>query len=228
MNLEESATREQASIAAASRIVAAVERRLGEQARTRLIVTGGSSPLQCYAYLSQADIDWRSVQLLLSDERWVPAEHVDSNEKMVRACLLTGKAVQATLLPFFAADTTLAARCDEMSQLLAGLDSPAACALLGMGDDGHFASLFPDAANLSVGLQADSATFCIPVDTAASPHQRISLTLSELVKSEEIVLLCFGDAKREVIDQDEHGAGNFPISHLLKQSQVPVTVFWAP
>lgn len=227
MNLQEFTSREGASLAAAGKIVASLERRLGGQTPTNLVVTGGSSPVQCYAQLAKADIAWRNVRLVLSDERWVPPDHPDSNEKLVRDTLLTGHAAQAGLLPFYDAAMSITERSEDFSREYAGFDT-AACALLGMGDDGHFASLFPDAENLQVGLRPGSSIFCIPVNTTSSPYPRISLTLSALLKSDELVLLCFGDAKRDVLDKASRGEGNFPIAHLLRQSHVPATIFWAP
>lgn len=226
--LQEYKSREQASIAAADQISAALERRLQQAAKTRLIVTGGSSPQQCYAHLAKAPVDWSQVQVLLSDERWVPADHADSNERMLREHLFVGPVRDADFLPMYAADMSLAERSDYVSRLLAKTDVATACALLGMGDDGHFASLFPDAGNLAIGLRATSSTCCIPVTTAASPHPRISLTLGALLRSDEIVLLCFGDAKRAVLERAGRDDDQFPVSHLLRQTRVPVTVFWAP
>ncbi len=97
-----------------------------------------------------------------------------------------------------------------------------------MGEDGHFASLFPDAANLEEGLDVDSSELCIPVHTAASPHPRVSLTLSALSRSDEILLLLFGDRKREVYEAAKQTANGYPVFHLLRQKRAPVYVYWAP
>jgi 6-phosphogluconolactonase len=100
--------------------------------------------------------------------------------------------------------------------------------LLGMGEDGHFASLFPDADNLQEGLDVDSPQLCIPVHTAASPHPRASLTLSALSRADEIILLIFGDAKRDVYEAASKSTNGSPVSHLLRQKRAPVHVYWAP
>ena len=82
-------TREEASLAAARHIITALTGRLDGQSKASLVVTGGSSPKLCYAALARTELEWNRVQLLLSDERWVPPTHEDSNERMVRDTLLT-------------------------------------------------------------------------------------------------------------------------------------------
>lgn len=221
-------TRTEAAVAAADRIVAALARRLESQSRTSLVVTGGSSPAQCYSALAESDLDWPNVEVLLSDERWVSPSDDDSNEKLVRETLLVGRAADARLLPLFAADVSPAERCDKLNETVADLELPFGCSLLGMGEDGHFASLFPDADNLDEGLQVDATTFFIPVTTTASPHPRISLTLSALTRSDEILLLFFGAAKRAVYEHAKDKSSALPVSKLLFQKRAPVHVFWAP
>jgi 6-phosphogluconolactonase len=97
-----------------------------------------------------------------------------------------------------------------------------------MGEDGHFASLFPDFEDLEEALDPESRDQCVMVRTAGSPYLRISLTLSALLDSNSIVLLFFGQAKRRVFEAAAAGASNYPVAALLAQDTVPVTVIWAP
>ena len=221
-------TREEAAIAAAQRIGEALLRRLDGQGAASLVVSGGTSPAGVFAELAKTTLNWPGVHVILSDERWVPPEHEDSNEKLVRETLLAGEAQDARLLPVYRPDVTIEERCSEISEELLQAPFPFACALLGMGEDGHFASLFPDAENLQDGLDVDSRQLCIPVQTAASPHPRVSLTLSALSRSDEIVLLIFGDAKRDVYEAARTSTNGTPVSHLLRQKRAPVHVYWAP
>ena len=105
---------------------------------------------------------------------------------------------------------------------------PFACSLLGMGADGHFASLFPDAENLGEGLDLESSRMCLPVQTEASPYPRVSLTLSALSRSDEIVLLFFGEEKRRVFEKAKSGNARYPVTRLLRQKRAPVYTYWAP
>ena len=228
MKVLEFRSREEASIAAAEQVIVALQNRLQQQEKTQLVVTGGSSPARCYKALSESRVEWRNVQVLLSDERWIPADHPDSNERLLRETLLVDEAAAAEFLPFYESDMSVSERSDFFTHTIRDFTAPNACALLGMGNDGHIASLFPDADNLRAGLTIESPIYCIPVNTIASPYQRISLTLSAILRSDEVDLLIFGAEKRDVIEQASEGCGNFPVASLISQPKVPVKVFWAP
>jgi 6-phosphogluconolactonase len=88
--------------------------------------------------------------------------------------------------------------------------------------------LFPDAVNLDDGLDVDNEQLCIPVKTAASPHPRVSLTLAAIARSDAVVLLMFGDDKREVYEQAKARGSKLPVARLLKQKKAPVHLYWAP
>lgn len=221
-------TREQASVAAAERIVEALGHRLELQSEASLVVSGGTTPTRCFEALAQSDIDWDRVHVLLSDERWVPANDESSNERLVRTTLIKNGAAAARLLPAYASDIDVVAGSAALDEAIRLLPFPFASALLGMGTDGHFASLFPDAQNLDEGLDVDGNKLAIPVSTAASPHPRTSLTLSALSRSDEIQLLIFGDDKRAVYEAAKSKDSVYPVAKLLLQKRAPVHVFWAP
>ena len=221
-------TREEASRAAADRIADALERRLELQKAASLVVSGGSSPVQCFEVLAHKDLDWGRVGVLPSDDRWVPSDHDDSNEKLVRGSLLVNGASNADLLPFYAEGATAEERAAALDKEIRFVPFPFACSLLGMGTDGHFASLFPDAENLDEGLDLESSVLCLPVKTEASPYPRISLTLAALSRSDEIVLLIFGDEKRKIYEKAKAGNARYPVTRLLRQKRAPVHTYWAP
>ena len=221
-------TREEASVAAAEAIAERLAARLDAQSGASVVVSGGTTPDRCFDLLSEKPLDWRRTQIVLSDERWVPPDDDASNERLVRDALLKGEAVPAKLLSVFSMTTGIQARCDEIDQQIRLGPFPFACSLLGMGEDGHFASLFPDAENLEEGVDVDGEQLCIPVSTKASPHPRVSLTLAALARSDAIVLLMFGDNKLEVYEQAKRKGSKLPVAHLLKQKKAPVHVYWAP
>lgn len=221
--------REQASAAAAGIIGAALRRRIDANGDATIVLSGGSSPIRSIELLAKADLDWTKVHVTLSDERWVPADHEESNERMVREHLLAGgRAGKCSFQSLYAPDTTPETYREELDESIRMLPFPFACSLLGMGEDGHFASLFPDADNLDEGLDVDSKNLVIPVHTAASPHPRISLTLSALSRSDTIVLLIFGQAKLDVLGKAIDEPERFPVGQLLMQKRAPVQVLWAP
>lgn len=219
-------TRLEASTAAAKRMAELVAKRLDNNGDASIVVSGGTSPRRCMAALANAPLDWPRVQVLLSDERWVPAEHEDSNEKLVRETLLVGPAAAAQFLPVYAAGVSPEERCDELQNPLPVL--PFSCSLIGIGTDGHFASLFPDAEQLQSGLDVESGRLYMPITTAASPHPRISMTLAAISRSDEVALLFFGDEKLDVYKQAKVSTNGYPLSRLLRQKRAPVRLFWAP
>ena len=198
------------------------------QTQASLVVSGGSTPGPCFDQLSGAQLDWSRVTVLPSDERYVPGTHADSNESLIRSRLLHGRAGQGHLLPFYR-DGVKAAQVPALIDTdLQRLGLPFSAVLLGMGEDGHFASLFPDFSGLNKALDPKNKTRCIMVQTDGSPHLRISLTLSALLNSAAIILLIFGEAKRLVFDTAMSGGSDYPIESLLRHVSNPLTVVWAP
>ncbi|HJL66299.1 MAG TPA: 6-phosphogluconolactonase [Arenicellales bacterium] len=221
-------TRAEASTAAADFIGNTLKARLQTGAEASLVVSGGSSPIDCFNHLSEVDLDWSDVRILLSDERWVPAKDNNSNENLVRTQLLQNNASTAHLLPVYDDQIDIGLRCEAIDLALQELELPFAASLLGMGEDGHFASLFPDAENLASGLSLDNRQLCIPVITAASPYPRVSLTLTALSNSDNIVLLLFGKKKRDVYEAAKSAHCTYPLAALLSQNRAPIQVYWAP
>ena len=219
-------TREEASSAAAERIVELLLKRLANNDEASLVVSGGTSPRACLAALADTTLDWNRVQVALSDERWVSPDHDDSNEKLVRETLLVNKAAGANLISVYAEGVSPQVRCDELQDPLPVL--PFACSLIGIGTDGHFASLFPDAENLAFAMKVECGRLYVPVDTAASPHRRISMTLAGISRSDEIALLFFGEEKLAVYKEAKAASNGYPLSRLLRQKRAPVRLFWAP
>jgi len=228
MNFQEFDTPGEAAIAAGKRIINALHRRLETHDSAALVVSGGTTPAPVYDYMAHKELDWHRIHVLLSDERWVPADHADSNEKMLRDALEKSRASYAQITSYFNADGSLEDRCGELEKELGELPLPFTSVLLGMGDDGHFASLFPDDSNLRAAIDLQSPRGFVPVDTGSSPHRRVSMTLAALLRGDEILLLISGANKRAVLEQAIDPASELPIAHLLRQMRVPVDVFWAP
>ena len=219
-------SRDAASAAAAARIAGFVNARLTRDDSAAFVVGGGSTPGQCFEYLSGYELDWQKVQVVLSDERWVPNSDSDSNERLIRTTLLVGNASAASVLPIYQDDLSVDERCDSLQEFLP--QKGFACSMIGMGTDGHFASLFPDADSLDAGLSLGNQRFYMPVRTDASQHPRISMTLPAILQSPEILLLFFGKEKLTVYEKALAGDESYPITALLAQKEVPVSLYWAP
>lgn len=223
-------TRAAASAATASLLADLLRDALDSEPRKEasLVVSGGSTPGPCFDLLSAESLDWSRVTVIPSDERWVPPTDPASNEALIRTRLLRGPAADGKVLPFFREGLNAAQAPEVIEQDLARLTRVFSAALLGMGEDGHFASLFPDFDGLQEALDPRSGSACTLVQTVSSPYLRISLTLSALLNSAHIALLIFGAAKRTVVETAMSGASAYPVEALLRQTRTPVTVMWAP
>lgn len=215
-------------IALSEKVAAMLAVSIEEQGSASLVVSGGRTPMGFFHLLSQQVLDWSKVTVLLADERWVDAGHADSNEKLVRENLLINEASQATYLALKNdAEQALDGEA-ECEAALAGLDTFTVL-ILGMGDDGHTASLFPGSEALAEGLDMNSGRSCIAVTPLHAPHQRMSLTLPRLLKSQQIVIHISGPSKQEVLQQAQAGDDvmELPIRSILQQQQAPLSIYWA-
>jgi 6-phosphogluconolactonase len=216
--------------AAAEAAAAALARGLAEGLRTRgrasLVATGGRSPAPVYRRLREADLDWTRVVVTLSDERWTAPDGEHSNQRLVREHLLTGPATRAHLVPLWSAADGPEAAAQAAEPALAAL-APFDAVLLGMGEDGHIASLFPGSPALAAGLDPAGGRLALGV---AEPHgqpplPRITLTLAAFSRARALVILISGAAKRDVVERALGGEA-LPVRALVRQE--PVRILWAP
>jgi 6-phosphogluconolactonase len=225
-SLEVFETSEDAAKAATDAIVA----QLTPLGPRRLVVTGGRSPGPVYDRLAQIDLGWSRVTLTLSDDRFVGLDSPDSNERLVRERLLQGRAAAAKLVPLKGDGRTPAADAAAIEPAIRAL-VPFDAALLGMGDDGHIASLFPSTPDLAAALDPDGERFAVGVEVPGlAPYlPRISLTGRALFDSRLIVLLTGGEAKRALIERVlTDPAFAPPVAALIRQNRAPVRLIWSP
>jgi 6-phosphogluconolactonase len=217
--------------ALAAHIVAALEDGMRGGGSASLVVSGGRSPAALFDLLSSAALDWRRVCVALTDERWVDTTSSDSNEQLVRAHLLRNAAAKANFVGMKtdAAQPAGAAAAASWSAI-APLPRPFDYVLLGMGDDGHTASLFPQSPGLASAIDPLQPPGCVAMLAPVAPQARMSLNLSALLDARRIGLLILGDGKLAVYERaGESGpVADMPVRALLRQQQVPVSVYWAP
>lgn len=204
--------RDTASVALAAELGEVLEAAIDSNGSATLVVSGGTSPGAMFRQLRERVLDWNKVTVLASDERDVPPDHPDRNERMIREELLQGPAAAATLC-----------------SLIPPGDVPPRfdAVVLGMGGDGHTASLFPGSPELDSALNSPG-----PLQRVTAPgatHRRISLTAPALLAAERVFLLFFGEEKKMIYDRAvlPGPVAEFPVRAVLQQDAVPVTVFWA-
>lgn len=219
------ADREALDQALAAQVVSSLEQGIARRGSAHLVVSGGSTPVNLFSILAGADVEWSRVVVLLADERWVPVDHEDSNEKLVRETLLTGKAKQAHFLSLLPTPDDEIANIAGLSTLLQSLPR-FDVVLLGMGEDAHTASLFPCAAALREGLTtAQGALITRPRN---APHQRVSMSKQRLQATEKGVIHIVGEKKKAVLELASKSGDEmrYPISAFLGPADFDC--WWAP
>ena len=201
-----------------------------EHGNTTFIASGGNSPKEVYQHLHQLDLPWQDITVTLSDERWVSDNDPNSNEAMIRRELLINSASAAKFISLYSKDKSIESAVDEIETRLKTLTFPSACALLGMGLDGHIASLFPNADNLASAIDVNSTQLCCPITAPGLEQKRITLTAPVLLNTRHIILLIMGDEKRSIYEKAKHATDRLimPVRVLLHQYRIPVEVYWSP
>jgi 6-phosphogluconolactonase len=196
---------------------------ISTQGHAVLAVSGGRSPISLFHALSETPIDWPRILVTLVDERFVPTDHDDSNENLVRRHLLRACAAKASFRGLVTHPGDLM-HCVLQANVQA---QPITLAVLGMGEDGHTASLFPGAPELPLGLDLHNPNAYMAVTPPTAPHLRISLTLAALLKARHLLVALSGQRKREVFDQACLApTQSLPISLLIHQTLTPFDAYW--
>lgn len=193
--------------------------------RAGLAVSGGRSPIPLFERLSQEDIPWSKVAITLVDDRYVPVDDEDSNERLVRRYLLQNRASAAAFTGLVGDARDIARSVERANQLTERID----VAVLGMGDDGHTASLFPGAAQLPQALDPEQTRRYVHVTPPTAAHERISMTLAALLQVGHLILPIAGDHKRNMLRKaQEAPTPTLPVSYVATQAGVPLDVYWHP
>ena len=195
-----------------------------------LVVSGGRSPVKLFEHLRTLTIDWSRVCVALADERWVDPSDPASNERLVRDVLLRDAAAAARFTGLKNGCATPDLGAGMAWSTFNGVPRPFDVLVLGMGDDGHTASLFPDSPNLARALDEAAAAGCIGMRSPLAPEARLSLNLAALLDSRRIVMLITGESKwRTYIAAVQPGAvERMPVRAVLRQQHAPVDVVWSP
>jgi 6-phosphogluconolactonase len=165
-----------------------------ELAPASIALSGGGTARRCYELLAVADVDWRSVGVWFGDERWVPIHDRDSNEGMARVSFLDEVEPRA-IHSMKDAGPTIEAAAQSYDDALRG-SAPIELVHLGLGPDGHTASLFPGSPALT-----ELERLVVPTGDDEHPHQRLTLTYAAIARSSLAVFTVAGADKRGALEQ---------------------------
>ena len=186
---------DQLSSAVARRIAEAAQLAIAVRGVFRLALAGGETPQHCYEKLRHLGIDWQRVQIYFGDERCLPNGDPQRNDSMVKKALLDHVVIPAGNVHFIPAEQGAYQAANRYAAVLAS-NVPLDLVLLGMGEDGHTASLFPN--NPAV----ESAASVVAVFNAPKPPaERVSLGLNTLNEARQKIFLVAGAAKRKALEQ---------------------------
>jgi 6-phosphogluconolactonase len=214
----------------AADIAAALEEGLAGGRGASLVVAGGKTPAPVFEALSSIELDWEDVWVTLTDERWTDTSHDGSNEFLLRQHLLRNEAVKANVVGMKNASASPAAGAAAAWSTIADMPRPFDFVLLGMGDDGHMASLFPHSPGLERGLDLQQPPGCLGMTAPVEPRPRLSMNLRALLDARRIAVLIVGQSKWDTYQRARKSGAvrDMPVRGLSLQQNVPVSVYWAP
>jgi len=220
INFRSYATRELAAIGLATKITSRLQSEIEKHGVASLALPGGSTPTFLYQQLAKSSIDWESVCIINSDERCVDRDHARSNYHNMMSSLCDGLIPEASVrwLDCSIGDAQLADFFDKQIKRLS-------VCVLGMGDDGHIASLFPG----SSVLETKPSGGLVHADASEGLESRITLSPSAILDAADVHLLIYGSAKKAVLDK---AANNddimaMPVRLLLNQTQKDIEIHYA-
>lgn len=221
MDFKEYADSEMMMIDLANVLASELRNALLSHDRVSLAVPGGTTPGPIFDSISAVDLHWDRVNVMLTDERWLPETSDRSNTKLLRERLLVGKAAAATYVPLYSDAPTPEEKLPELAANIAPM-LPINVMLLGMGADMHTASIFPEADQLDLALTGKDVLVAMRAPGAPEPRITLSADVLKGAMSRHIVII--GDEKRAALEKARHLTPNeAPIAAVLNGA----TVHWA-
>jgi len=209
------------------RITQSLQEGIQQNGRASLVVSGGSTPKTLFALLSIQELEWGKITITIADERCVPQQDVASNARLIRENLLLNKARMANFIPLYLDEQSPNQAAIDASKKLNEIEIYDAL-ILGMGTDGHTASLFPEASNLQDALQ-DNAPNCLAIEPVTNPITRITQSKQKLLQSKFIAFHLVGKDKIDILNSvlSDENKKQYPSSHFIHQNTLPVDIYFA-
>ena len=195
--------------------------------RASLAVSGGNTPKPLFEELSLQDLDWSRVDLTLVDDRWVDSDHKDSNELLVKTYLIKNKAFNVNFVPLKNSAQSPKEGIALSESGLKNFELPFDLVILGMGSDGHTASLFPCSDELSAAMDLNTKNTLIATIPKTAPYERISLTAKSIFDAKKVFLHLNGSSKLHTLEKAMilGNSSKMPIYAFLEYG---LDIFWSP
>jgi len=220
-NLTSFDSSEKLAIALSVEIAEILNTSIEKNGKATLLVSGGNTPKLFFEKLSHQDIDWSNVYIGLVDERCVNNKHEDSNENLVKKHLIKNLARNATFISMYSKDFELNSVNKSYHKYFFRTD----VLVLGMGEDGHTASIFPELDDLDKLYK--SQEFCEVTKPKNAEYERITLSLGSILNAKNIFLHIEGKNKYKVFCKAAKDKDLFPISKILYNDKKTIEVYFS-
>jgi len=222
-------SREKLDQALAQKVSQILQSAIALKGKASLAVSGGSTPKGFFKVLSNKSIDWSNVTITLADERWVDINSDDSNTRLVYENLLQNNASQAKFFHLKQGKDLCEETLVDLNLAAKNALLPLDVLILGMGEDGHTASLFPCSEQIEQCLALENNNSLMKVEPKTAPHQRITFNFAALKQSENTFLHLCGSGKKQVLNKalSANSIFEMPIRAFLQDEAIDTQVFWA-
>lgn len=214
--------------ALAAAVAAQLRAALAKRPAASLVVAGGTTPAPFLNRLSKASLAWDRVLVTLTDERWVSTGDPASNGAMIERTLLQHAAAAAQFVPLYTGAATPEAAIADATSRLADLPRPFDAVVLGIGEDGHTASLFPGADNLAAALALKNGQQVAAIRAPGALQPRLTLTLPALLDARSLYVLFAGPSKRRAYELacGDGAVEEMPIRGVLRGAAAPIDTYY--
>ncbi|MDP7593417.1 MAG: 6-phosphogluconolactonase [Litorilituus sp.] len=228
-HINDFSSRELLDGALAQKVSDILKEAIAHKGRASIAVSGGSTPKGFFNALSQKELDWKKVTITLADERWVDINSSDSNTRLVHENLLQNNASLAKFFHLKQGETLCLDTLGDLNLATNNTLLPLDVLILGMGEDGHTASLFPCSEQIKQGLDSANKDALMAVQPKSAPHQRITFSFAALSKSNNTFLHICGLSKKAVLDKalGDSDVFSMPIRAFLQSDTIETQVYWA-
>jgi 6-phosphogluconolactonase len=198
-----------------------------KRGRASIAVSGGGTPIPLFKEFSSLNIDWKKVDLTLVDDRWVDPKNTDSNELLVRTHLIKNKASKVNFIPLKNDSKTAKDGQKTSEEMLKNITLPFDVIVLGMGSDGHTASLFPCSEELLDGMNLNNLNCLISTSPKTAPYERLSLTARVIIDAKNVFLHLNGSSKLHTLESamEYQDSSKMPIYTFLENG---LSIYWSP
>lgn len=221
--------KEQLDEALAEKVSQLLQLAITSKGKASIAVSGGSTPKGFFQILSNKMIDWNKVTITLADERWVDINSDASNTRLVHENLLQNAASAAKFFHLKQGEELCSEILSDLNLAANNALLPFDIVILGMGEDGHTASLFPCSEQVEQCLDVNNENSLMMVEPKTAPHQRITFSFAALKKSKNVFLHLCGESKKQVLNKalSKNNIFEMPIRAFLQDDGIDTQVYWA-